>query len=294
MRWRKVAILGVGLLGGSLGMALRRRRLAGEVVGWVRRETAAGESMQRGAVDRADQDLAAVVRGADLVVLCTPVGRMGEVAARLRDDLEPRAIVTDVGSVKGGVVEAVDSALAGTEAHFVGSHPMAGSEKMGVEAARDDLFVGATTVVTPSTRTALRAQDAVTGLWESLGSRVLTMSPERHDDVVGRSSHLPHLVATALARCVLAPGRRNEVGRLCASGFRDTTRVASGSPEMWRDIDLGNRRAILEALAEFEAELTGFRRVLESGDATALEGFLRKAKELRDAWRDGATFSDGE
>jgi prephenate dehydrogenase len=294
VRWRKVAILGVGLLGGSLGLALRRRGLAGEVVGFVRREATAREAIGCGAVDSAGTKLTDAVRGADLVVLCTPVAQMAALTHQIRDYLEEATVLTDVGSVKGAVVEALNESLGEVGGRFHGSHPMAGSERVGVAAARADLFDDAVTVVTPTVRTSERATRAITGLWESVGSRVLSMTPERHDALVGRSSHLPHLVAVALARCVLAPARAPEIDHLCASGFRDTTRVASGSTEMWRDISLANRAVLLAALDEFQEEMASLRARLERANVQEIEEFLREAKERRDAWKATTRCPDGE
>jgi len=287
VRWRKAAIIGVGLLGGSLGMALRRRGLADEVFGYVRREATIAEALEAGAVDRAGTSLMEAVRDADLVVLCTPVARMRELALELSPGLKRGVHVTDVGSVKAAVVEAVAPMVEKAGGHFVGSHPMAGSERTGVRAARDDLFAGAVTVVTSAEGVDTEAQGRIRALWESVGSKVLTMTPAEHDALVSRSSHLPHFVAAALARYVLSPEHPAVQACLCATGFRDTTRVASGSPEMWRDIGLGNREAILAALEGMEGALAEFRRLLEAGDGPGLQDFLSVAKARRDAWCGG-------
>lgn len=284
MRWRKAAILGVGLLGGSLGLALRRRGLVQEVIGLVRRRETIDEAVRAGAVDSASIDIRDVVRDADLVVLCTPLAQMAGLAAQLEGLPARDAVVTDVGSAKAAVIEAVDPFTRKWGLQFVGSHPMAGSENSGVGAAREDLFDGATTVVTPSEKSDTAAVTRIVELWKAVGSRVLTMSAECHDALVSRSSHLPHLVAAALAHWILDPEHAPEQRQLCATGFRDTTRVASGSPEMWRDIALANRDPILKAFDCFEAVLVEVRRAIREGDAEALEGFLRVAKQRRDAW----------
>ena len=198
--------------------------------------------------------------------------------------LMPGACITDVGSVKAVVVADAEGPIGAAGGFFVGSHPMAGSEKTGVKASREDLFVGAVTVVTPTEATCVEAVGQVRGLWESVGSRVLTMAPAHHDDLVSRSSHLPHLAAAALARFVLSPEHPPEQSWLCATGFRDTTRVASGSPEMWRDIALGNRDAILKALDGLGRSLEELKGLLASGNGPGLEAYLRTAKERRDAW----------
>jgi prephenate dehydrogenase len=275
-------------------MALRRRGLAAEVSGLVRREQAVTEVLAAGAVDVAGTALAEAVKDADLVVLCTPLGQMKDLASRLRGLLSPGVLVTDVGSAKAAVVQDVEEPLMRAGAHFVGSHPMAGSERTGVTAAREDLFQGAVAVITPTATSDPWAVERLQGLWSSVGARVLQMSAQRHDELVSRSSHLPHLVAAALAHWILAPEHAAELGLLCAAGFRDTTRVASGSPEMWRDIALANRDAILEALRGLTGTLHGLEQALGARDAEALDAFLRLAKQRRDGWRESGGKAAGE
>lgn len=284
VRWRKAAILGVGLLGGSLGMALRRRQLAGEVWGCVRRAATIQEALEAGAIDAGTESMEEAVRDADLVVLCAPVAQLGGMAHSMAPHLATGAWVTDVGSVKGSVIAAVEGQVAEAGGFFVGSHPMAGSEKTGVKAGRADLFNGAVTVVTPTPSSQSEAVEGVSRLWESVGSRVLRLSPEQHDEWVSRTSHLPHLMAATLAEYVLDPAGPPEQAWLCATGFRDTTRVASGSPEMWRDIAMGNREALLKSMDGFERSLRGLRELLERRDGPGIEAFLRSAKERRDGW----------
>jgi prephenate dehydrogenase len=284
VHWKQVTLIGVGLLGGSLGMALRERRLAGVVTGFVRRPASVKECERLGAVDSATLDLAEAVRGADLVVLCTPLAQMRALVEQMRPALKRGALVTDVGSVKGSVVRELESLVAGAGAYFVGSHPMAGAEKTGVAAARPDLFVNAVCVVTPTAKSTSTAVRKVKQLWKDAGARLLEMTPEVHDQFVSRSSHLPHLVAAGLANLVLAPNRPKEQALLCANGFRDTTRIASGSPEMWRDIAVANRRNLLRALDGYVADLEKLRQVLKAGDAKALSRFFEQAKQRRDEW----------
>lgn len=284
MRWKRVSLIGVGLLGGSLGMALKQRQLAQEVVGYVRRESAVAECVRAGAVDEATLDLADAVAGADLVVLCTPLGQMPALARAMAKALKRGAVVTDVGSVKAGVVRALEPVIARAGAFFVGSHPMAGNERSGVGAAHPDLFEGAVSVVTPTARTAAKALQQVRRLWRGVGCRLLELTPEEHDRLVSRSSHLPHVTAAALAALVLGPARSRHQAALCATGFRDTTRVASGSPEMWRDIVLANRRHLDRALQELVRQLEGVRTWLARGDGEALLKFFQTAKARRDAW----------
>jgi prephenate dehydrogenase len=273
---------------------LRERRLAESVVGFVRRAASVRECERAQAVDLATRDLSKALREAGLVVLCTPIGQMKELIERMLPNLESGTIVTDVGSVKSGVVCALEAKVGSAGAHFIGSHPMAGAEKTGVSAARADLFVNAVCVVTPTVASDKRALRKVEQLWKSVGSRVVRLNPSVHDDLVSRSSHLPHVVAAGLANFVLNPQQPGNQGILCANGFRDTTRVASGSPEMWRDIALANRENLLQALEGFVGGLQSFRRVLKSGDAEAISRFFEQAKVRRDRWARRAASSSPE
>ncbi len=282
--FQKVTLVGVGLLGGSLGLALRRRRLAAVVTGCVRRAAGIDECLEAGAVDEATLDLEAAVRDADLVVLCTPIGQMAQLAARFGPALKPGVLVTDVGSVKASVVREVEPLVAAAGGLFLGSHPMAGAEKTGVGAARADLYEGAVCVITPTARSDSGAREKIEAFWKTLGSRILVLSPEQHDDLVSRSSHLVQVVAAQLVHYVLGPDRPSEQRLLCAGGFRDATRIASGSPEMWRDIALANRESLARSLDELVVELRAARRLIEDGNQEALGSFFARAKQRRDAW----------
>lgn len=284
MRWNKITLVGVGLLGGSLGLALRRRQLTNEIAGYVRREASLQDCERAGVTDFATTDLLAAVSGAELIVLCTPLAQMQPLVRQMLPALKRGAIVTDVGSVKGSVVRELESLVRKAGAHFVGSHPMAGGEKQGVLAARADLFECAVCVVTPTRNTSPGALRKVESLWKSVGARLLRTSPDDHDALVSRSSHLPHLVAATLANLVLDPKHPQEQAKLCATGFRDTTRIASGSPEMWRDIALTNRKEIARTLTGFIAELTKFQSALKRNDAKAIARFFTTAKQRRDSW----------
>lgn len=285
MHWSKVTIVGVGLLGGSLGLALKRRGLADKVEGVVRRRATIAECLEVGAVDHATCDLTLAVEGADVVVLCTPISPMRGLAEQMVPALKPGAVVTDVGSVKGPVVEALEPLLARAGAWFVGSHPMAGAETTGVRHARADLFEQAMAVLTPTARSHADALRQVEHLWQGVGAKVLRLSPQVHDDLVSRSSHLPHVVAAELANYVLSPAHPPEQALLCANGFRDTTRIASGSPPMWRDIALANRENLARVLGVFIEDLREFQLALANADEPAIEEFFEQAKRRRDQWR---------
>ena len=284
MHWQKIALIGVGLLGGSLGLAIKQRRLASSVFGYVRRPASVTECEMLGVVDRAAMDLKEVVSDADLVVLCTPLGQMKEVAERMASGLKPGALVTDVGSVKGPVVQELEPIFARAGAEFIGSHPMAGAEKTGAAAARADLFVKAVCAVTPTPTSSADAIARVEDFWRSVGAVPLRITPDLHDDFVSRSSHLPHVVAAELSNYVLSPVHPKEQAMLCANGFRDSTRIASGSPEMWRDIALANHRNLARVLGVFIEDLQEFRLALEKDDRKAIEEFFTQAKQRRDQW----------
>lgn len=287
MRFQKITIVGVGLLGGSLGLAIKRRRLSRQVAGYVRRAASLKDCERARAVDFATTDLLAAVWDADLIILCTPLAQMRSLVKQMLPALKRGAIVTDVGSVKASVVKDIESLVAKAGAHFVGSHPMAGAEKTGVGAAQADLFECAMCVVTPTRKTNKAALRKVEQFWKDVGGRLLRLAPETHDVLVSRSSHLPHVVAATLSRGVLDPSQSRQQAALCANGFRDTTRIASGSPEMWRDIVLANRRNVARAVDGFVAELQKFKRALGKADSKAIAKFFETAKARRDRWRAG-------
>jgi prephenate dehydrogenase len=282
--FQKISIVGVGLLGGSLGLAIKQRKLAAMVDGYVRRTASISECEKFAVVDHATRDIKCAVENADLVILCTPLARMRDLTTDMLPALKPGAIVTDVGSVKASVMQELEPLFKSAQAHFIGSHPMAGGEKTGVAAARADLFTNAVCVVTPTAQSDSAALRKVEDFWIALDMRIVKLSPESHDELVSRSSHLPHVVAAELANYVLSPVHPKEQSMLCATGFRDTTRIASGSPEMWRDIALANRENLSRVLGVFIEDLEEFRHALENGDAKIIEEFFEKAKQRRDGW----------
>ena len=284
MQFQKITIAGVGLLGGSLGLAIKRRRLTQQVCGYVRRTASIKDCERVGAMDFATTDLLAAVWDSDLIILCTPLSRMRSLVEQMRPAIKRGAIVTDVGSVKAAVVSDVEALVARAGGHFVGSHPMAGGEKQGVLASRADLFECAMCVVTPTKRTSPAALRKVEKFWKTLGARLLRMTPDAHDALVSRSSHLPHLLAATLVNLVLDPKLPSEQAQLCATGFRDTTRIASGSPEMWRDIALTNSKHLGRTVDGLVLELGRFRDALKRGDSKAISKFFETAKQRRDNW----------
>ena len=271
-----VTIIGVGLLGGSAGLALKAHDPDIRVAGVGRRQASLDRALAVGAIDTAHLDAAEAVDRTDLVILATPVGAFQGHLRRIAPHLRRGAIATDVGSTKAAVVRSAGRALG--HDRFVGSHPMAGSERKGVGFARADLFLGATCIVTPAAKTPPAVTARVERLWASMGMRTVRMTPHAHDRAVARVSHLPHALASLLMRLP----RLAELD-VSATGFRDATRLASGDPEMWRDIFLTNRRQVLAAIDDFDEELIALRDLVELGDARGLARFFAAAKKRRDA-----------
>ncbi len=277
---RRLAVVGVGLLGGSVAKAARARGLAREVIGIGRDTARLRAAVDDGALDHASVDLPDL-RGADFVVLAAPVRTIEDMLERLWPHLDADAVVTDVGSSKGSIVRRADALARQTPRMFVGSHPMAGSEKSGYGVARADLFESALVVVTPTDTSAPAAVKAVTALWEHVGARVTTLDPDAHDRAVAAISHLPHLVACALVDAVA----REMPGALpiAARGFRDTTRIAAGDPRMWQEIFLANAAPLAETLAAFRRALDELQALVERGDPVAVEAALARIKAAREA-----------
>lgn len=284
MQFRKITVVGVGLLGGSIGLGIRARQLSPVVFGAVRRHESVAECLRLGVVTDASTDVAKAVIDADLVILCAPLGQLPDLFDQAAPYLARAAIVTDVGSAKGDLVQVLESKAQPRGIRFVGSHPMAGSEKAGCAASRADLFSGAICAVTPTARSDAGAVEIVADFWRALGSRVLLMAPDAHDEMVARTSHAPHVAAAGLAAMALDPAGPPEQSLLCASGFRDATRIAGGPPAMWRDIALSNRRWLSPALGALVAELESFREWLDKGDGARIEQYFAEAKRRRDAW----------
>jgi prephenate dehydrogenase len=294
VQFRKITIIGVGLLGGSIGLAARKNRVAKEIAGFVRGAKNISDCEKFGATDFATNDLLAAVSNSDLVILCTPLAQMLPLAKQFLPALKHGTIVTDVGSVKAGVVRELESLVQKSGAHFIGGHPMAGAEKTGAAAARENLFENAVCVLTPTKKSSTAAVRKLEQFWQSLGARVLKLDGAQHDLLVSRSSHLPHVVAATLANLVLNPANPKTQAQLCATGFRDTTRIASGSPEMWRDIALANRKNLSRSLDAFVAELKKFQGALKSGEAKSLGKIFATAKSRRDNWCAGSTSRSSE
>ncbi len=284
MTFTRIAVVGPGLLGGSIALAVRDR-ISKEVTLslWARREEAVIDLEKRAIADLVSTDLDEVVRDAQLIILATPIGAMADLVGEMVEaGLSQGVVITDVGSVKAPVVAKIDALLQGSDVSFVGSHPMAGSEQTGVDHAIPSLFEGAACVLTPGESSG-GAVPAVRSFWEELGARVVEMPPDAHDAAVAQVSHLPHIVASSLV--VTAIGETPEIASLAGAGFHDTTRVASGSPTMWTEIALQNREALRQPLASMAERLREVLAILDEMKHEELLRFLEEAKELRDRAR---------
>ncbi|TWT76873.1 prephenate dehydrogenase [Posidoniimonas polymericola] len=273
-----VAIIGPGLIGGSIGLGLKARGLADRVVGVVRSDRSAERAVQAGVVDQTTQDLAAAAAEADLTIVCTPVADVPAHCQQVAAAARSGAIITDAGSTKERLVAEVDATLAGSGVKFVGSHPLAGDHKSGPESARAELLAGRVVVVTPTDQTDSQALSRVCELWTALGARVEPMSPVDHDAALARTSHAPHVIATALANAT-----PEDLLGLTGGGWRDTTRVAAGSPTLWRDILLDNPQATLAALDAFSQQLGRLQQAIADHDRDAIYRCLEEGKLRRDA-----------
>ncbi len=279
----RMCIIGVGLIGGSFALALREAGLVGEVVGVGRGVENLKQGIELGIIDRYTTDPAEGVAGADLVFLATPVLAMADVMEAIGKNLKPGAIVTDGGSVKGAIIEAVEPRLpAGV--HFVPGHPIAGTEHSGAEAAFPTLYRGRRCILTPTARTDPDALAHVQALWQAAGSEVVVMDVEKHDRVLAAISHLPHMVAYALVVAGSSYDRYEEnILEYSAGGFKDFTRIASSDPTMWRDIAMTNKDALIEMMSHFEKFFAELKDDIEKGDAGKLYDFFLKSKQSRDA-----------
>ncbi len=272
-----MSIIGVGLLGGSIGMAVRSALSDCQIIGYGHRKETMKRAVQVGAINQGTGDLKQAVEGAELVVLCTPVGILGQMLSGMSDFLTQGAVMTDVGSTKASIVESAGRILPGG-VQFVGSHPMAGSEKRGIEFARADLFQNALCITTPTQRTAPAALDRVEEFWRMLGMRTCRMTPADHDRALAEVSHLPHALAAALVTM-----QSPEAMELAGKGFLDTTRIAGGDGGLWRDIFLDNAPNLRAAIGKLRGQLDAFERLLEPGKAEELRRWLDEAAGKRHA-----------
>ncbi|HSR54928.1 MAG TPA: prephenate/arogenate dehydrogenase family protein [Alphaproteobacteria bacterium] len=280
--FERVALIGLGLIGSSLAWAMKRDGLGGEFVGHARSEATRAKALELGFIDRAADTAAEAVEGADLVVICVPVGASGPVAQEIAPALKPGAIVTDVGSVKQAVVEAVKPHLR-DGVHFIPGHPVAGTEQSGPEAGFPELFEGRWCILTPPEGTDPDAVRRIEALWRAVGSEVDCMDARHHDMVLAITSHLPHLIAYTIVGTAteLESHLQQEVIKFAAGGFRDFTRIAASDPVMWRDVFLSNKEAVLEMLGRFDEDLTALQRAIRYGDGETLEEIFTRTRAIR-------------
>lgn len=283
MRIERLAIIGLGLLGGSIGLAVKARAPGITTRGWDRDAEVRARAAARGLVDEVCETAEAAVAGADLVILCVPVGAMGEAARAIRAGLGPQAIISDVGSSKQAVAAALAEALPGFR--IVPAHPVAGTEQSGPDAGFATLFVGRWCILTPAEDADEAAIEAVAGFWTALGSRVERMDAAHHDLVLAVTSHIPHLIAYTIVGTAsdLEEVTQSEVIKYSAGGFRDFTRIAASDPVMWRDVFLTNRTAVLEMLGRFVEDLTALQRAIRSGDGETLFNLFTRTRAIRRA-----------
>lgn len=282
LRINRLCIIGVGLIGGSLARALRAANAVGEVIGCNRDAAQLQRARELGVIDRTETDVARAVQGVDVVVVATPVGAMEAVFTRIAPHLAPNTIVTDVGSSKASVVDAARKAFGAIPPMFVPGHPIAGTEKSGVEASFAELFQQRKIILTPLPETDRAALTHVRALWEATGAQVIEMDVEHHDQVLAATSHLPHVLAYTLVNCLARMDDSREIFNYAAGGFRDFTRIASSDPHMWHDICLANRDELLGVIRKFGIELEQLAKALRQGDGAYLLQVFQQAKQARD------------
>ncbi len=277
----RVALIGLGLIGGSIALAARRAECIGTITGFARSEATRATVRRIGFCDEVHDTVSGAVAGADLVILCVPVGAMADVVAEIAPHLKPGAVISDVGSVKGAVIEAL-SVLPDT-LHIIPAHPLAGTEHSGPESGFAELFDNRYCLLTPKDGTDAEAVRRLTLFWEALGARVEAMAPERHDLVLAVTSHAPHLIAYTMVGVADDMRRvtKSEVIKYSAAGFRDFTRIAASDPTMWRDVFLNNKDATLEILGRFTEELFALQRAIRTGDGQHLHDYFTRTRAIR-------------
>lgn len=284
---RRLAILGVGLIGGSVALALREAGAVGTVVGYGRGRVNLERARELGVLDTIANSPAEAVAGADLVLVAVPVGAMSAVFAAIAPSLEADAVITDAGSVKAHVIAAARAGLGSAFPRFVPSHPVAGTERSGANAAFKTLFCNRRTIITPTTDTAPQATERVRALWTTCGATVSSMDAAQHDQVLAATSHLPHVLAYALVDTLARMAEHTEIFEYAAGGFADFTRIASSSPSMWRDIVTANEAALLPILDGYIADLNILRAAIAADDRAAIAATFERAKAARDEFTDG-------
>lgn len=284
---KKLVIFGVGLIGGSVALALKKAGNGTHIVGVGRNEDALNTALELRVIDSASSNIGGAVEDADLILIATPVAQTPTILAAIKPHLNPKTVITDAGSTKGDVLAYAKEVLGEKSSQFIGGHPIAGAEKSGVTAAMAELYVNKNVVLTPTSNTSADAIAAARALWEACGAKVSEMTAENHDSIFASVSHLPHLLAFALVDDIASRPNAAQLFSFAASGFRDFTRIAGSHPEMWRDISLANKQALLKELDAYEAELATIRTLLTNDDATGLQALFERASVARNAWANG-------
>ncbi|MGI8738147.1 MAG: prephenate dehydrogenase [Gammaproteobacteria bacterium] len=279
---RRLCVIGVGLIGGSLALALRRAGAVGEIIGAGRDASHLRKAVELGVIDRFEIDARRAVTGADMTVVAVPLGAMLAVFAAIKDHLAEGVVLTDVGSAKHSVVEAARNVFGEVPTYFVPGHPIAGTEHSGVEAAFARLYRGRKVILTPFVNTDRKALQTVKSMWEQAGASVEEMDVEHHDRVLAATSHLPHVLAYALVESLARLAERDEIFRFAAGGFKDFTRIASSDPVMWRDILLANGDAIRSLIGRYRNDLERIEDAILRHDGTSLQALFARAKQARD------------
>lgn len=280
----KIVIFGVGLIGGSLALALKKKYPHLRIVGVGRQPEHLKAALDLGVIDEASVDIAGALDHADVAVIAAPVAQTDKILSAIKPHLQPQTIVTDVGSTKINVILSAKKILDEKFSQFIGGHPIAGAEKSGAAAAKVDLFIDKNVVLTPTAETPAWVHDAVAQLWQDCGANVTQMTAHQHDEIFANVSHLPHLLAFALVDDIASHPNAAELFGFAASGFRDFTRIAGSHPEMWRDISLANRSALLDALNRYQQTLSALQILLENKDAEGLQALFERASAARNAW----------
>lgn len=281
---KKLVIFGVGLIGGSVALALKKRADAPLCVGVGRNQTTLDEALTLNIIDEATTDIAAALCDAEMVLIAAPVAQTKAILQSIQPHLNSNTIVTDAGSTKSDVMAIAKAVLGARAKQFVGGHPIAGAEKSGPSAAMADLYIGKNVVLTPSAENESIAVSQVRQLWLDCGANVITMPAEQHDGIFATVSHLPHLLAFALVEDIASRDNADELFQFAASGFRDFTRIAGSSPEMWRDISFANRTALLDEINTYEQALTKLKQTLAAEDGDGLQALFERASKARNNW----------
>ena len=284
---KKLVIFGVGLIGGSVALALKKAHFVTHIVGVGRSENSLQQALDLGVINVAETNIEAACSDADMILIAAPVAQTKAILQSIKPHLNSKTIITDAGSTKGDVLACAREVLSNQFKQFVGGHPIAGAEKSSVSAATADLFIGKNVVLTPSPETSIHALAGAAQLWQACGANVREMSAEQHDSIFAAVSHLPHLLAFALVDDIASRPNAEELFSFAASGFRDFTRIAGSSPEMWRDISLANKMALLSEISAFENELDQLKQLLKNEDAAGLQALFERASLARNNWANG-------